>query len=157
MSANTSAEQMALDLIKQFEGFRADPYPDPATGDKPWTIGYGSTHDLQGNEITPDTPSITETEACQLAMLDMLTIFNAVAAAITVPLTQHEQAAIEDFIYNVGGGNFKDSTLLRLINQKELALAAKQFECWDHADGKVMAGLLRRRLAEEQVFATDDA
>jgi len=153
----TKAEQIALRLLKQFEGFRANPYPDPASGEEPWAIGYGSTHDLQGRPIGRDTAPITEVQAGQLAMLDILTAFKAVASAIKVPLTQNEQAAIEDFIYNVGVGNFRDSTLLRLINQNQLALAAKQFELWDHADGKVMSGLLRRRLAEEQIFITDDA
>lgn len=152
----TEAEQIATNLLKEFEGFRSDPYPDPATGGEPWTIGYGSTRDLEGKPVTPDTPPITEVQASQLAMLDMLTAFNAVASAIKVPLTQHEQAAIEDFVYNVGAGNFRDSTLLRLINQSQFTLAAKQFELWDHADGKVMSGLLRRRLAEEQTFITKE-
>lgn len=107
--------------------------------------------------MTPATPAINEVQAAQLAMLDMLTAFKAVASAIQVPLTQHEQAAIEDFIYNVGAGNFREKSLLRLINQNQWALAAKQFELWDHADGKVMSGLLRRRLAEEQTFVTRHA
>jgi lysozyme len=153
----TEAEQIALDMLKQFEGFRAEPYPDPATGGEPWTIGYGSTRDLQGRPVTPTTPPISEIQASQLAMLDMLTAFNSVAHAVKVPLSYHEQAAIEDFVYNVGVGNFKGSTLLRLINANQLTLAAKQFELWDHANGKVLAGLLRRRLAEEQTFLTQDA
>lgn len=152
----TEAERIALGMIKQFEGFSAVPYPDPASGGEPWTIGYGSTHDLLGRPVTPSTPPITEVQASQLAMLDMLTAFKTVASAIKTPLTQHERAAIEDFIYNVGAGNFKDSTLLRLINQNQWALAAKQFELWDRADGKIMSGLLRRRLAEEQCFVTAD-
>jgi lysozyme len=153
----TQAEEIALNLVKQFEGFRAAPYPDPVSGGEPWTIGYGSTRDLQGRPVTADTPPISEVQASQLALLDMLTAFNAIASEIKVPLTEHERAAVEDFIYNVGAGNFRDSTLLRLINQNQLALAAKQFALWDHADGQVIAGLLRRRLAEEEVFLTKDA
>jgi len=152
----TQAEQLALGMLKRFEGFSGNPYPDPVSGGEPWAIGYGSTRDLLGRPVSADTPSITELQASQLAMLDMLTAFKAVESAIKVPLTQHEQAAIEDFIYNVGAGNFRDSTLLRLINQNQLPLAAKQFELWDHADGKVISGLLRRRLVEEQTFITKD-
>jgi lysozyme len=44
-----------------------------------------------------------------------------------------------------------------MINGKKYALAAEQFERWDEAGGKVMAGLLRRRLAEEQIFSTKDS
>lgn len=156
MAEYTQAEDIALNLLKQFEGFRADPYPDPVSGREPWAIGYGSTRDLQGRPVTADTPPITEAQASQLALLDMLTAFNAVASEIRVPLSEHERAAVEDFIYNVGAGNFRDSTLLRLINQNQLALAAKQFALWDHADGQVISGLLRRRLAEAQVFLTKD-
>jgi lysozyme len=86
----------------------------------------------------------------------MYRAFHAIASDITAPLTVHEIAAVMDFIYSVGAGNFKASTLLRMINEKQYALAAEQFERWDQAAGKVMAGLLRRRLAEEQVFSTED-
>ncbi len=151
------ADEIALGLLKEFEGFRAEPYPDPATGGEPWTIGYGSTRDGQGMNITPATPPITEAQAALLAERDMREAFESVADAIKTPLTRHERAAIEDFIYNVGAGNFRNSTLLRLINLGKFALAAKQFEAWDHADGKIMAGLLRRRLSEEQIFLTRDA
>ncbi len=152
-----SADEIAAGLLKEFEGFRAEPYPDPATGDEPWTIGYGSTRDWQGMKITPLTKPITEAEAMRLAERDMREAFESVASAIKMPLTQHERAAIEDFIYNVGAGNFRNSTLLRLLNQGKFMLAAKQFECWDHANGEIMAGLLRRRIAEEQLFLRKDA
>jgi GH24 family phage-related lysozyme (muramidase) len=33
-----------------------------------------------------------------------------------------------------------------------MAGAANEFEKWDHAAGVVVAGLLRRRIAEEQEF-----
>jgi lysozyme len=153
----TESEQIALSLLKEFEGFRASPYPDPATGAEPWAIGYGSTRDAQGMPVTAETPPITEVEASNLAMLDMLTAFRAVADRIAVPMTDHEKAAVESFIYNVGAGNFRNSTLLRLINRGQTELAAKQFILWDRADGRALAGLLRRRLAEAQTFLTADS
>ena len=42
--------------------------------------------------------------------------------------------------------------MLKLINSGMLAAAAEEFEKWDHASGVVVAGLLRRRLAEEKEF-----
>jgi lysozyme len=42
--------------------------------------------------------------------------------------------------------------MLRLLNAGDTANAALQFAAWDHASGQVVAGLLRRRLAEEQEF-----
>jgi lysozyme len=156
MSDSTETETIAVNMAKGFEGFRAGPYPDPASGGEPWTIGYGSTRDAQGNPVTPTTAPVTEAQATALAERDMALSFQAVAAVIKAPMTVNETAAVMDFIYNVGAGNFKNSTLLRLINLGQYEAAAKEFEKWDMAAGRVMAGLLRRRVAEEQLFDTPD-
>jgi lysozyme len=151
------AERIALSIAEPFEGFRANPYPDPGTGAEPWAFGFGSTRDANELPVTCRTPPITYGEACNLAMRDMYRAFHTVALDITAPMTMHEIAAVMDFIYNVGAGNFKSSTLLRLINGQQYALAAEQFERWDQAGGAVLAGLLRRRLAEAQIFRTEDS
>lgn len=147
-AALTAAES----LVEQFEGFSATPYPDPGTGAEPWTIGYGSTRDVDGNPVTPNTPAITREEAQRLALRDMRGALDAVKCAISVPLTSDEEGALIDFAYNLGAGNLRASTLLRLLNAGDYAGAADQFELWDHAGGRVMAGLLRRRLAERALF-----
>ncbi len=150
------AERIALSIAKPFEGFEANPYPDPGTGGEPWAFGFGSTRDAEERPVTPSTAPITYNEACDLALRDMYRAFHAIASDIKMPLTVHEIAAVMDFIYNVGAGNFKSSTLLRMINEGHYDLAAKEFERWDEAGGRVMAGLLRRRIAEEQIFNTED-
>ena len=71
---------------------------------------------------------------------------------VTIALTQGEFDALVDFVFNLGGGSFEHSTLLVMVNQRNFAAAAAQFERWDHAGGQVVAGLLRRRLAEEAEF-----
>lgn len=139
-------------MVERFEGFRAAPYPDPATGGAPWTIGFGSTRDAAGNPVTPATPPVTIDEARRLALRDMRTALTAIKTDVTVPLTTMEEAALIDFCYNLGVGNFGSSTLLRLLNQGEYLLAADQFVRWDRADGRVLAGLLRRRIAERDLF-----
>jgi lysozyme len=151
------AEEIALSIAKPFEGFEPNPYPDPGTGAEPWAIGFGSTFDASDKPVTCQTPAISYSDACDLAMRDMYRAFQVIAGEIAAPMTVHEIAAVMDFVYNVGAGNFKNSTLLRMINGKKYALAAEQFERWDEAGGKVMAGLLRRRLAEEQIFSTKDS
>jgi lysozyme len=42
--------------------------------------------------------------------------------------------------------------MLRLLNQGNYAGASEQFEKWDHSGGVEIAGLLRRRKAEEGEF-----
>jgi lysozyme len=150
------AGEIALSIAKPFEGFEPNPYPDPGTGGEPWAIGFGSTHDAGDMPVTPQTPAISYSDACDLAMRDIYRAFQAIAGDIAAPMTLHEIAAVMDFVYNVGAGNFKNSTLLRMLNAKQYALAAQQFERWDQAGGKVMAGLLRRRIAEEEMFNTKD-
>jgi lysozyme len=71
---------------------------------------------------------------------------------VHISLTQGEFDAVTDLVYNIGAGNFATSTMLKLLNDNEIALAAEEFEKWDKAGGKVVAGLLRRRTAEKVEF-----
>uniref|UniRef100_UPI002610DAE7 lysozyme n=1 Tax=Pseudomonas sp. TaxID=306 RepID=UPI002610DAE7 len=56
------------------------------------------------------------------------------------------------FTFNLGCGNFRSSTLLKLVNEGKLIAAALQFPLWCHAGGQVMVGLVRRRKAEATLF-----
>jgi lysozyme len=42
--------------------------------------------------------------------------------------------------------------MLKLLNAGDYQGAAEQFDAWDHAGGKVVAGLLRRRQIETNDF-----
>jgi lysozyme len=67
-------------------------------------------------------------------------------------LTQGEFDAVVDFCYNCGVNAFKGSTMLILLNRSDFTSAALEFAKWSHASGQVVAGLLRRRLAEKAEF-----
>ena len=71
-----------------------------------------------------------------------------------MPLTIDEKIALLDFIYNLGAGKFRSSTLLKKLNAGDYNGAAAEFDNWDHAGGKVLAGLLKRREAETKLFKT---
>ena len=77
-----------------------------------------------------------------------------VSSLVKAPLNQNQFDALVSFAYNVGGGAFASSTLLKLINAGAFGAAAAQFTKWDLARGEVSAGLLRRRQAEQQLFVT---
>jgi lysozyme len=77
-----------------------------------------------------------------------------VNADVHVPLTQGEFDALVDFVFNCGVGNFEHSTLLKLVNAGDMNHAAGEFEKWDHCGGVVVAGLLRRRVAEDAEFVS---
>ena len=77
---------------------------------------------------------------------------DAVNRLVTVPLKQPEFDALVDFVFNLGIGAFARSTMLKDINAGNFAAAAMQFPLWDRDAGRVLAGLLHRRLAEEAEF-----
>ena len=153
MVANSEEDKQALQnaatLAEQFEGFSSTPYQDPAGV---WTVGFGTTRDINDNPVTANTPAIDLEGAHQLMLRDLQTALEVVNENVQVKLTINEKAALIDFVYNLGAGNFASSTLLRLLNAGDYQGAADQFERWDHAGGVVLAGLLHRRLAEKALF-----
>jgi lysozyme len=143
-------------LEQQFEGFEANPYPDPISGGKPFTYGFGSTYDLKGLPVTLATPPITRAQGLILLSRDVHYSLLEINKDVKVPLTSYQQAAIVDLVYNIGIGNFASSTLLKDLNAKNYNAAAAQFDKWDLASGKIVAGLLRRRQAETVEFNKTD-
>lgn len=150
-SLSDAAIAKATDLAIAYEGYEPSPYRDPAGI---WTIGYGSIR-LNGvgpSRVTASTPAITEPQARTWLAAELKTCAMAVVNSTHVPLTDGQQAALIDFVYNLGAGAIASSTLLRKLNAGDYAGAAAQFDLWDHAGGKVLAGLLRRRQAETDLF-----
>jgi lysozyme len=132
-----------LALTEQFEGVRLTAYQDQVGR---WTIGYGHTADVKAGD------TCTQEQAEAWLLFDTSWASQTVNLYVTIALTQGEFDALVDFVFNLGGGSFEHSQLLVMVNQRNFAGAAAQFELWDHAGGKVVAGLLRRRLAEEAEF-----
>ena len=132
-------------LLKRFEGLRLRAYrPTP---NDPWTIGYGQT----GKGILQNT-IWTEQQAEDALKEAMVERERDLLAAVKVPLTQYQFDALIDFIYNLGIGRFKKSTLLKKLNKGDYAGAANQFQLWNLEDGVPLLGLIRRREAEKQWF-----
>lgn len=132
-----------LDLIKQFEGLRLKAYLCPANV---LTIGYGST----GPHVKPGMV-ITEAQADDLLRKDVARFDEAVRKICPVR-TQGQHDALVSFAFNLGENNLKESTLRRLHNDGDYGAAAEQFARWTKADGKELAGLVRRRAAEAAMY-----
>lgn len=152
-STITKEDSKAAELVTKFEGFFSDAYPDPGSKDGlPITIGYGSTRWEDGSLIKLGQ-KITKEHAIALRNLEINDTMKFVNSVIKVPLNQKEFDAIVSFTYNVGNGALKSSTMLKRINNKEdKILIAKEFLKWTKNDGKVMLGLVRRRLVESLYF-----
>lgn len=141
---NLSYGKDGLALTQSFEGCKLTAYQDVVGI---WTIGYGHT----GRDVYKGL-TITQNQATALLLKDVQTSADCVNRLVGVPLQQDEFDALVDFVFNVGTGNFSTSTLLKLLNAGDFEGAAGQFERWDKAGGVVVAGLLRRRKAEEALF-----
>lgn len=167
-------------LIREFEGYSLEAYPDPLSklaielrkpsvarcpnwlclpGD-PWTIGIGAT----GPGIGPGlvwTPDQVEGRF----EADLRRFERIVSRALRFPVNENQFSALVAFTFNVGEGNLlyggpnkSRCTLLRKLDAGDTLGAAAEFEKWDNQcnpRGCVeVAGLVRRRLAEQRLFLT---
>ncbi|AAQ58403.1 lysozyme [Chromobacterium violaceum] len=135
-----------ISLIKQFEGVRLAAYQDMVGV---WTIGYGHT----GPDVKAGM-TITQQQADQLLAADLEKFETGVRKAVIVPLNANQFSALVSFSYNLGLGNLRSSTLLRLLNKGDYDGAAAQFPRWNRAGGQAVPGLTRRRKAEQALFLT---
>lgn len=104
----------AIKLLKKFEqgpngGFASEVYKC-SSGEN--TIGYG--HVVLPNE---HFTTITEEEAEELLRKDIAIAEDAINRYVKVPLTQNRFDALVSFVFNVGVKAFKESTLLKKLNQ----------------------------------------
>lgn len=135
-------------LIKQSEGCKLAAYPDPGTGDDPWTIGWGTT----GPDIHK---GLVWTQAqCDARFERDIAVFAQKVAALigSAPTTQNQFDALCSFAYNVGAGKLASSTLLKKHKAGDHAGAAAEFPKWNKAAGRVMPGLVKRRAAEAALY-----
>ena len=138
-----NATDIARDFIARWEGFEATAYQCSAGV---WTIGYGHTGGVQPGDV------VSMEDAMALLEADMTNAIECVDQYVDIDLDDGQVAALISFVFNVGCGAFKGSTLLKLLSANQLDHAAGQFKRWDKAGGKVVLGLTRRRLAEEKLF-----
>ena len=133
-----------LDLIRRHEGCRLQAYRCPAGI---LTIGIGHT----GPEVTADM-EIDEEEALALLASDVGGAEEAVMDHVHVGLNQNEFDALVSLAFNIGGGAFARSTLLRLLNAGEREAAGAEFARWTRAGPHVLPGLVARRAEERALF-----
>jgi GH24 family phage-related lysozyme (muramidase) len=160
-ASNTSlaTSQTGINMIKEFEGFRANKYNDAAGH---CTIGYGTLlHHGNCNNAASEQPynsGISETQAAELLTREVRNVETTVKNAVTVSLNQNQFDALVSFTYNVGSGNFSSSTLLKELNKGNYSNVPSEMRRWTKATvngQKVdLPGLVTRRNREAELFAT---
>lgn len=151
--------QQAIDLIKEFEGFASEAYPDPLSGAEPYTIGYGSTIKADGSRVRLGD-KITEAEATQLLLLKLENQF--LPPQTRIPSWNNfgdgQRSAILSFAYNLGAAFYGSSdfqTLTRVLQEGQWDDIERAFSLYRNPGTNVEQGLMRRRLTEAKLFLSD--
>ena len=138
------------DFVAKFEGFRLNAYQDSVGV---WTIGYGNTFNPLTKEEVKQGDKISRNTAKSWLDTELAVVKSQVMSVVKVLINANQLNALTSFTYNVGIGNLKKSTLLKLLNAgapKEQV--AKEFLKWNKAGGQVLKGLTIRRQAEADLF-----
>jgi lysozyme len=146
MKISMIATENAYSLIKNFEGLGKMAYKCPAGR---WTIGYGHT----GADVT-EGMTITEEEADAFLRADVTKCVAALNELIIQPINQNQFDSLVSWVYNLGGTNLRNSTMLKEINQGHYLKAALEMERWNKVNEQPLAGLIRRRQAEVRLYLT---
>ena len=145
-----------LRLIAEFEGFSSVLYNDPVGH---CTVGFGflvhlGPCDGRASE-DPYKHGITLAAGVRLLNDKVGVYADAVNGYTTVPLNQNQFDAMTSFCYNIGGGGYRDSTVLREINLRRYNNVCTELRKYVHGtDGVQYPGLVRRREAECVLFNT---
>lgn len=146
----TKLSQKGLELIKQFEGLSLTPYVC-AGGIN--TIGYGNTYYTNGKKVTLKDKPLTLQQAEELLKLSLTTYEKAVDSFCRDDISQGNFDALVAISYNIGVGALQKSTLIKKVNANPQDPTIKaEFLKWNKANGKVLAGLTKRRQAEANLY-----
>ncbi len=134
----------AMTLIGAYEGYSAKAYLD--TGGVP-TICYGATRGVRMGQ----TASVAECSA--IFTRDLIEHETGMRACMKRPdaIPDKTYMAVLSFTYNVGVGASCKSTLMQLVNAGQLEAACNQLPRWVNDNGKVIRGLVNRRVTERKL------
>ncbi|MBI1425775.1 MAG: glycoside hydrolase family protein [Gammaproteobacteria bacterium] len=137
-----AAMAIAVPFIAVHEGFRPAAYLDPVGIP---TICYGHTAGVVIGQVK------TKAECDLLLALEIEDGFAILDRYTDTPLTTEQRVAFASFIYNVGEGSFRRSTMLKKLNAGDVTGACNELPRWVYAKGKKLPGLVKRRDAEKEL------
>ena len=132
-----------LNQLMVMEGLRLEAYEDAAGVP---TIGYGHTKDVRMGD------RISEYWAKEL-LRDDIDEAEQQVKELGVARTEGQLDALTSFVFNLGIGRLKESTLLRVIREGgSKQQIRKEFKRWVYGGGKQLPGLVTRREWEAKRF-----
>lgn len=145
-----NAIDLAVEMIKRFEGCRLNAYKCPAGV---WTIGWGETLGVKEGDVwTQEHADAVLHRRVGQFMLATLKRCPQLHAEPAERLT-----ACTSLAYNIGVGAFGASSVRRKTSRREYPGAADSFLLWNKAGGRVLRGLTLRRQAERLRYLSDEA
>lgn len=147
--AEPGVSQKTVNLVKEFEGY----YPrclDILDGHA--TIGHG--HLIHFGPCTAKDKRLywSKEKAAKQLRKDLFYFQKRVKQLVKVKITKNMLAALTSFSYNVGVNGLKESTLLRLLNNRQYRSSADQFDLWINGPSGPLPGLVKRRAIEKELF-----
>lgn len=117
------------------------------------TIGYG--HLIKSGESFEK--GLSDAQATDLLINDINDTEKVINNLIKVQLLQNQYDAIVSFVYNIGAKNFKNSTVLKYLNNnsyksKIYNSVEVAWKAWNKYNGNISEGLTRRRNLEWLLF-----
>ncbi|RHJ74417.1 lysozyme [Parabacteroides sp. AM08-6] len=129
--------------MKSFESLRLEAYRCPAGV---WTIGYGHTAGVRRGDVIDE-------QRAEYLLAEDLKKFEDVVNRECPHVNQNQFDALVSFTFNVGSGNFQKSTLLKCVKANPDNVNIRyEFSRWNKSKGMVLAGLIRRRKAEADLY-----
>lgn len=140
--------QKGIELIKKYEGCKLYAYRDSVGV---LTIGFGHTKNVKAGM------AITQQQAEQFLKEDISPI-ETVLNSLNINFTQGQFDSLVSWIFNLGVGNFKSSTMYKnIVARKSDDDITSQMVKWHNAGGKPLLGLKKRRCAEANMFLGRDS
>ena len=149
---------LAATTIGPFEGLALKPYVDTVGTGHPETWCYGET---KADGTPPPYSKVFTPDECKQILAESLPKYDdeikgCLTPAAYAALPPHRHAAILSLVYNIGGGAFCKSSILRDLNAGRTDMACNDFLGYNRANGRVLAGLVTRRKAESAMCKRTD-
>lgn len=138
-----------VEFIAKFEGLRLAAYKCSAGV---WTVGLGSTRYEDGSPVKAG--DVLESEAAAYSLFkNTVGKYEEAVNLLNAKLTQNQFDALVSLVYNIGAGAFAKSTVAKRVRANPNdPLIRTAIQMWSKAGGRVLAGLVRRRNAEADLY-----
>jgi len=139
--------------IASYEALSHTKYLDSANVE---TIGIGMTTTEIPNLNSWSWEEELTAEQCVDEFVQHLEQYvQGVENALKVRVTQYQSDALVSIAYNVGVFGAAKSTFMKLINKgADVSSICNAIKVWDRAGGRMVQGLLNRRINECKLFST---